>query len=99
MLFIIVTLIGCKERDVNVYDIDEITIVNNIAYLKNDMLLVTGKVRGEDNDQLLGEMNFKDGNADGVWKTWYENGQLEREINFRMEKKMVFGKSGMRVDS
>jgi len=38
------------------------------------------------NGQLKGEVNFKDGKKEGLWKGYHENGQLESEGNYKDNK-------------
>ena len=35
---------------------------------------------------MIREINYKDGILDGVWKSWYENGQLESEGIYKLDE-------------
>ena len=63
---------------------DEVTIVDEICYFKNDMSLVTATVTDTfRNGQLKIEYNYKNGKLDGVAKGWFKNGQLEYEYTYK----------------
>ena len=67
-----------------IIDGNKVTIIDNIAYLKGDMSLVTGKVKESyKNGQLGYEATFKDGKMDGVNKSWYKDGQLKSEAAYK----------------
>ena len=76
LLLIVCVLIGCSE---NRYHIDETTNpTDTLFYLKNDMSLLNGVVFNEFGDVGL----FKNGERDGLHRKWFENGQLEEEVNY-----------------
>ena len=73
-----------KERISN----DKVTIVDGVCYLKADMSIVTGIVtQAYEDGQLKLEANYKDGQEDGLYKTWYENGQLRFEANYKDDER------------
>ena len=59
------------------YKTSEVTFVKNLTYLKNDMSLLTGRINDSRNKGV-----FVNGKAEGLYKEWYENGQLKRERNY-----------------
>ena len=88
LLFTVLAFIGCKKEPEVIIDNKDITYVDDIAYLKHDMSLVTGTVKEwHENGQLVFEANFKDGKKVGVYTRWHENGQLWGEGNYKDGKK------------
>ena len=88
LLFIAISIFECGEKEEKIINVDDITIVNKIAYNKHDMTLVTGKVRKwHENGQLMRDWQYKDGIANGVSKEWHENGQLRVETTYKDGKK------------
>ncbi len=80
LLFIAITLIGCEEKIINY---DDITIVEDIAYFKNDMTNVTGKVVGHfENGQISFEGVFLEGKMEGAHLEWRKNGSKVKETNY-----------------
>ena len=80
LIFTFLAFIGCKE----VIDFDDITEVDYIFYIKDDMSLATGTIQSWwDNGQLKFEITVKDGEKDGVHKWWFKNGQLEFEGTYK----------------
>ncbi len=76
-----------KEK-YRIYNAEDITIVDDIAYLKFDMSLInTGKaVSHWEDGKLKSELIFKDGKKDGACREWHENGQKKAEVNFKNGK-------------
>ena len=44
-----------------------------------------------DEEKIKNKIPYKNGKTDGVWKTYYENGKLKREVLY-VEDKPVSGK-------
>ena len=64
-------------------DVNDITDVDGVYYLTQNMSLVNGVVQTWcDNGQLETEGIYKDGKKDSVFKSWYEDGQLFLEGTF-----------------
>ena len=59
------------------YKSAEVTFNNNLAYLKTDMSLLTGKI----NDNIYKGW-FVNGKEEGFHRRWHKNGQLKREGNY-----------------
>lgn len=71
-----------KERITKVIDVR-----NGIAYLPNENEPFTGKYEAYySSGKIKGEMNFKDGQSNGLATLWYENGQKKSEISFKAGK-------------
>ena len=73
-----------RER---IIDYDNIVIVDEIAYYKHDMSLVTGNVKDYDGRRLMSSEYWKDGRRVGIYKEWYYSGQLMLEGNYKNGKK------------
>lgn len=87
VLFLLVSF-GCVSQQENVYHEDAITFVDEAAFLKKDMTLLTGTIiRYFDNGQLELSIKFKEGKLNGISKSWHKNGQLEEEENYVDGKK------------
>ncbi len=75
---------GLPDGDVDVYRADG-TLSAKRAFDK-------GKRSGEwivyddTGKQMLSEEHYRDGQRDGVWKSWFPSGQLQREITFKAGK-------------
>ncbi|MDC9721147.1 MAG: hypothetical protein PSN34_00055 [Urechidicola sp.] len=80
-------LLSCEKT----YDDSEVTIVKKLAYLKEDMSLITGKVKLYSNDTLMSETNYKDGLKNGYYRWWHKNGQMSFEANFKDNKVVGMG--------
>ena len=79
ILLISVILFSCSNGDKR-YHIDETTSPKDtLTYLKSDMSLLNGIVFCEFGDNG----KYINGKKDGIHKKWYEDGQLEIEINFK----------------
>tara|TARA_B100000795_G_scaffold127952_1_gene95359 strand:+ start:82 stop:591 length:510 start_codon:yes stop_codon:yes gene_type:complete len=73
ILLVSIILIGCSEKRVL---IDEISIKNKLFYTENG--LYTGIVFDLfENGNLEFEYTSKNGESDGLYKVWYNNGQLK----------------------
>ena len=59
------------------YKSDQITITDNLIYLKHDMSLLSGKVK----DALMAGLVLE-GKREGVWREWHPNGQLKKECTY-----------------
>ena len=82
-LLIICLIFSCTQNQ-NRYRLGEILVVSDkLCYLKHDMSLVNGIVYNEFGDVGL----FTNGIKNGIHKKWYENGQLEFELNLKNGKK------------
>jgi len=66
----------------NRYSRDEVTEIDWITYLKSDMTPVNGIAEEEYDNDGRAEFYYKDGKV-GLFKVWYENGQLKREGNLK----------------
>jgi len=63
---------------------EELTFSKEIAYLKDSDTPYTGKAFGlYGNGQKQLEGNYKDGEKDALWTSWYENGQKKGEVSFK----------------
>ncbi len=83
LLFISIVIIGCEGKIINYY---EITVVDDIAYLKKDMTLVNGKVKKTrlvvNNQKLWAEYRYREGKLNGISKMYAEGGILFSEIPY-----------------
>ncbi|GAA4269325.1 lectin-like protein [Hyunsoonleella aestuarii] len=67
-----------------IYSNDEVMELNKLLYKKRDTTLITGKLIDYDIDEkIMMEVNYKEGEPDGVSRVWYENGQLQFETNIK----------------
>ena len=77
MAFVILT-IGCGEKKSEGVNLDELEVIEGVAYLKNSDSPYTGKVfEFHDNGQKKSETTLKEGKYDGLSAIWYENGQKQ----------------------
>jgi len=81
-LSLVLTLINCTK----IYDGNDVTRIKDLTYLKEDLSLITGKVRQYHNDTLVMEINYKKGMKDGLEQFWYKNGQLSKQVNYVKNK-------------
>ena len=80
ILSLAILILSCSQR----ISYDKVTIVNDVCYLKADMSLVTGIVtESYSSFHLASEINYKDGERDGLSKTWHSNGQLRMTSNYK----------------
>ena len=69
-----------KEKVVSANELQFIGEDDEIAYLSGEDTPFTGKVEDfYDNGQKVEEGNYKDGERDGLWISWYENKQKKME--------------------
>jgi len=81
LYIILVTLffIGCNSEKRVLFD--ELMEKEGVYYFESKPY--TGIVYGVyENGQLKEEGNCKDGEKDGLWKSYYENGQLKSHTNW-----------------
>ncbi len=81
-LLIVCVLMGCGENRVLIDDlINKGSEEFDIWYFED--VLFSGEVYDVTSDgTLILECEIKDGKYDGVYRTWYENGQLYGETNY-----------------
>ena len=65
---------------------DDLVETNGLYYKKFTDVPFTGKVTGQLNGKI------KNGKRRGLWKIYYDNGQLRGKGNFKDGKQEVFGK-------
>ena len=84
ILFILLLTIPFIGFGQNRYHIDKVTSPNDtLTYLKKDMSLLNGNVYCE-----IGEMGkYVNGKKEGLWKSWYENGQLKNKGNWKNDRR------------
>lgn len=81
-LFIIIfCLYSCTGKE-KIINHDDITIVDDIAYFKYDMSLVTGMVKKMDNNYVKYEGTFDNGKKVGAHKTWFAKEDRIQFINY-----------------
>lgn len=77
LIVIAIILFSCGEE---IIDSNDITIVDEIAYNKTNMELISGKVVDYYSNGRKGiETNYKNGKRNGYHRYWAENGQLRVE--------------------
>ncbi|HIF15444.1 MAG TPA: toxin-antitoxin system YwqK family antitoxin, partial [Bacteroidetes bacterium] len=52
-------------------------------YYSGDILYTGTGYSLHSNGQLGFQSYYKEGNPDGLWRSWYENGQLKSEANYK----------------
>ena len=68
-----------KEKVVSANELKFIGEDDEIAYLSGEDTPFTGKVEDfYDNGQKVEEGNYKDGKLEGLYTSWYENGQKRK---------------------
>ena len=83
ILSLAILISSCSDTKERI-SFDKVTIVDDVYYLKADMSLVTGIVTEAFSDgQLMSERTYKDGEEDGLSKSWHSNGQLKLESNYK----------------
>jgi antitoxin component YwqK of YwqJK toxin-antitoxin module len=87
LIGMIIILLSCQNN--NRIEKSEIETKEGVHYLNDEKF--TGVVfENYDNDKLKNEWNIKEGLQDGAFLEYYENGQLNEQINW------VSGKSFMK---
>ena len=77
-------MVGCGDVTV---DVEDLEYRNGVKYLPNEKTPFTGKAESfYENGQKKGEVNFKDGKEDGLFRWWGENGQKEAEGTYKEGK-------------
>lgn len=85
LIGIIFLFIGCGK----IYIDSDVTTREKLAYLKDDMSLVSGVVRLYDKDRIMMEGNYIDGKKNSYYREWHKNGQMALEANYK--DNMVIG--------
>ncbi|MBT3569980.1 MAG: toxin-antitoxin system YwqK family antitoxin [Opitutae bacterium] len=83
-IFVALLMVGCGDVTV---DVEDLEYRNGVKYLPNEKTPFTGKAESfYENGQKKGEVNFKDGKEDGLFRWWGENGQKEAEGTYKEGK-------------
>ena len=83
-MFVALLMVGCGDVTV---DVEDLEYRNGVKYLPNEKTPFTGKAESfYENGQKKGEVNFKDGKEDGLFRWWGENGQKEAEGTYKEGK-------------
>ena len=83
ILVVSVILFSCST-EVKRYSFEDTISKNQLVYLENDMSLVNGIVYLKIfNNTLNKEITYIDGEKEGLESSWYINGQLKSEDNWK----------------
>ena len=66
-----------------VVPVDMVYLSNNLTYHRDTNELFTGVVEVFEDEKLSERVTIKDGKQDGLLTSWYENGQLHYEGNYK----------------
>ena len=100
IISLLILLIGCSTSQKE-YDINNITERNGVYVKKFSDEKVNGKVFQMVDDMKVPLGKMKNGKKDGLWTSWYENGQKKEEVTFKdgeMISKKYWNEDGSVID-
>ena len=81
LLIVLVLIVGCAEKPINLETLVE---RNDVYYTKDTNEPYTGAIfHLFESGEKRGEGYLKDGNPDGKFTGYYENGQIKQELNYK----------------
>ena len=82
IISLLILLIGCSTSQKE-YDINHIVKLNGVYVKEINDEIVNGEVFQVVDDMKVPIGKMKNGKKDGLWTSWYENGQKESEETFK----------------
>ena len=90
IISLLILLVGCSTFQKE-YDINNITERNGVYIKEISDEIVNGEVFQVVDDMKVPIGKMKNGKKDGLWTSWYENGQKESEETFKDGKRDGLG--------
>ena len=81
IISLLILLVGCSTSQKE-YDINHIVKLNGVYVKEISDEIVNGEVFQVVDDMKVPIGKMKNGKKDGLWTSWYENGQKESEETF-----------------
>ena len=90
IISLLILLVGCSTSQKE-YDINHIVKLNGVYVKEISDEIVNGEVFQVVDDMKVPIGKMKNGKKDGLWTSWYENGQKESEETFKDGKRDGLG--------